>query len=207
MILGTLYVVSAPSGAGKTSLVHRVAANDAQVRISISHTTRSMRPKEQDGINYYFIEKEPFTKMQKEGAFLESALVHGHYYGTSKAFVMNTLEQGFDVILEIDWQGAAQIRQEMPNTTTVFILPPSTEALRSRLLARAQDSLDTITQRLQAAHAEMMHYQEFDYLIINDQFDKAAFELQAIITAKRLANPHASQIHQQIITTLLAQSS
>lgn len=206
MIKGHLYIISAPSGAGKTSIVNHVVSADQRLRVSVSHTTRPIRPGEQDGINYYFVDQEKFITLLKQNAFLEHACVHNYYYGTMKSFVLQQLQAGFDVILEIDWQGAKQIRETFAaeaHVVSVFILPPSLMSLKKRMMGRAQDSEATIQQRLNNAHEEISHYQEFDYLIINETFAEAVSELQAIIQAHRLRRVYVEQVHHSLIQTLL----
>lgn len=183
---GTLYIVSAPSGAGKTSLVKALTEADPKVLVSVSHTTRDMRPGEQDGINYNFVSKDVFLEMVKNSDFLEHAEVFGNYYGTSQSWVENTLQAGRDVILEIDWQGAQQVRRLMPEALSIFIVPPSKQALQERLDGRGQDSADVIDGRMQEAASETSHYAEFDYLIVNDQFDEALVDLKSILRARRV---------------------
>ncbi|MEJ2508125.1 MAG: guanylate kinase [Gammaproteobacteria bacterium] len=183
---GSLYIVSAPSGAGKTSLVKALVESTEDVRVSVSHTTRAPRPGEQDGVHYHFVDRETFQAMAAEGGFLEHAEVFGNFYGTSRAGVEALMEQGVDVILEIDWQGAAQIRRVMPEAVSVFILPPSRAELQSRLRGRGQDSEEVIARRLGEAQAEMAHHGEFDYLVVNDDFDQALAELRAVFIARRL---------------------
>lgn len=183
---GTLYIVSAPSGAGKTSLVKALTEADPKVLVSVSHTTRDMRPGEQDGINYNFVTKDVFLEMVKNSDFLEHAEVFGNYYGTSQSWVENTLQAGRDVILEIDWQGAQQVRRLMPEALSIFIVPPSKQALQERLDGRGQDSADVIDGRMQEAASETSHYAEFDYLIVNDQFDEALVDLKSILRARRV---------------------
>ncbi len=183
---GTLFIVSAPSGAGKTSLVKALVASNPELKVSISHTTRPMRPGECNGVNYHFVTQVVFESMLEEGAFLEQAQVFGNLYGTSELWVQQTLEAGDDIILEIDWQGAAQIRKLVPSAVSVFILPPSLEALRERLTGRGQDDKSVIDARMQGAISEISHYVEADYLIINDDFSVALTQFQAILLAKRL---------------------
>ena len=199
---GTLYVVSAASGAGKTSLVNALAASNRDVMLSVSHTTRAQREGEVDGTHYHFVDRPTFARMLDDGAFLESAEVFGNRYGTSESWVRQQLEHGISVVLEIDWQGARQIRQTMP-CIGIFVLPPSTEALRARLRARGQDSESVIEQRMRKAIAEMSHYAEFDYLVVNDDFETACADMQSIVRATAL---HAGQQHirhAQLISALL----
>jgi len=184
--LGTLYVISAPSGAGKTSLVKALLEQDKQVCVSVSHTTREMRPGEVDGKDYNYVAMDQFNSMIEQGQFLEFAEVFTNKYGTSQTWVEQQLQQGMDVILEIDWQGAQQVRRLMPDCVSVFILPPSTEALRERLTGRGQDGEEVINHRMSEALSEMSHYNEYDFLIINDQFDVALQEMQTVFSARRL---------------------
>ncbi|NLD14043.1 MAG: guanylate kinase [Gammaproteobacteria bacterium] len=200
---GTLYILSAPSGAGKTSLVKALLDELDFVRVSVSHTTRAMRPGETDGINYHFTRKDDFTAMIGRGEFLEHAEVFGNFYGTSQQWVQQTLDQGQDLILEIDWQGARQVRRLMPAARSVFILPPSREALRQRLDNRGQDSEDVIQSRMQQAAAEMSHYVEYDYLVINDDFRTALDELKSIFISTRLIQTRQHQRHAGLLTRLL----
>ena len=198
---GTLYIVAAPSGAGKTSLVNALVAGDEALKISISYTTRPPRPGEQDGVEYHFVSESTFGYMIKEQVFLEYAQVFGHYYGTSKQWIADTLEQEQDVILEIDWQGARQVGQIFHHVKTVFILPPSLETLYYRLEKRQHDSKDTIDARLRHAIDEMSHYNEFEYLVVNDNFDAALADLRAIVTSERLKRRY----QQKNLTALLEQ--
>jgi len=183
---GNLYVVAAPSGAGKSSLVKALMELDSRVVPSISHTTREPRGQELHGREYYFVSQETFDQMVVQQAFLEWAQVHGNRYGTSKHSIEQRMAQGADVVLEIDFQGAIQVKRIFPNAVLVFILPPSWEELRSRLERRAEDSAEVIELRLQNAAAEMRHAQEFDFVIINELFDGALFDLKAIVHAQRL---------------------
>ncbi|MFD1216866.1 MULTISPECIES: guanylate kinase [Microbulbifer] len=203
MPTGTLYTVSAPSGAGKTSLVQALVENDSQVTVSVSHTTRPMRPGEIEGINYHFVSRDEFVGMLGESAFLEHAQVFENYYGTSKAWVEETLASGRDVILEIDWQGAAQVRKQMPETVGIFILPPSQQALLERLTGRGQDEQSVIDKRMAQAIDEMSHYVETDYLIINDDFTTALKELRAIMTAERQRLARQQEVHGALLQSLL----
>lgn len=200
---GTLYTVSAPSGAGKTSLVAALIERCEHLQVSVSHTTRAMRPGEQDGVNYHFVSKKHFIEMLNEGAFLEQAEVFGNHYGTSQHWVEETLAQGTDVILEIDWQGAAQVRRLMPDTVGIFILPPSRTALRERLTGRGQDDETVIEKRMAEADNEMSHYPEADYLVINDDFQVALGQLEALITGQRLKMARQQVRHQQLLQDLL----
>ncbi|MCV6637664.1 guanylate kinase [Candidatus Albibeggiatoa sp. nov. NOAA] len=183
---GHLYIISAPSGTGKTSLVKSLLANTDNLQVSVSHTTRPARDGEVHGVNYYFVEKAEFETMLAENTFLEHATVFGNYYGTSKTWVDSKLQQGIDIILEIDWQGAEKVRQLMPEAISIFILPPSKQALSERLYGRGKDSAEVIQRRLQAAIDEMRHCHEFDYLVVNDDFNQALQELQTIIHCQRL---------------------
>lgn len=201
---GNLYTVSAPSGAGKTSLVKALVDSLEGIRVSVSHTTRARRPGETDGVNYHFVSAEQFIAMLSESAFLEHAQVFANYYGTSKQWVEEQLAAGMDVILEIDWQGAEQIRRLIPDTIGVFILPPSREALRQRLTGRGQDSQDIIDARMKEATNEMTHYVEAHYLIINDQFDTALHEFRALVISQRLLQSRQSQRHQALLAELLS---
>lgn len=201
---GNLYTVSAPSGAGKTSLVKALVDALPRVQVSVSHTTRAQRPGEQDGINYHFVEPAQFQAIQAEQAFLEFAEVFGNFYGTSRFWVEHTLAQGIDVILEIDWQGAAQVARLMPEAISVFILPPSKAALRERLTNRGQDDEAVIRRRMDEAVSEMSHYGQADYLVINDDFDRALTELSAILEAGRLTRRRQQQQHQQLLDELLS---
>ncbi|HEY7772433.1 MAG TPA: guanylate kinase [Marinagarivorans sp.] len=201
---GTLYTVSAPSGAGKTSLVKALVDNTDALQVSVSHTTRAMRPGEQDGVNYHFVAQAEFLAMLEQTAFLEHARVFDHYYGTSKAWVEQTLASGIDVILEIDWQGAQQIRRLLPETVGIFILPPSQDTLRQRLTRRGQDEQAIIDRRMRDAQNEIEHYVESDYLIINDDFAVALAEFKAIISAERLKLAKQQNRHQSLLTSLLS---
>lgn len=200
---GTLFVLSAPSGAGKTSLVKALLESTDNLCVSISHTTRAMRPGEVNGVNYHFVSVEGFRAMLDESDFLEHAEVFGNYYGTSRSFVEQTLRSGKDVILEIDWQGAQQIRRLFPESISLFILPPSREALESRLRGRGQDAEAIIQQRLSKAQEEMSHYVEYDYLVINDQFNVALAELRAVIEASRLRILNQIKRHEGLLQSLL----
>ncbi|MEL7561154.1 guanylate kinase [Stutzerimonas chloritidismutans] len=201
---GTLYIVSAPSGAGKTSLVKALLDAQPQVRVSVSHTTRPMRPGEVDGVNYHFVSREEFLERLEHDEFLEHAEVFGNLYGTSQRWLEQTLSEGFDLILEIDWQGAQQVRRLMPQTKSIFILPPTQEALRQRLTNRGQDSDDVIEKRMREAVSEMTHYVEYDYLVINDDFAHALIDLQAIFRANQLLQTAQQQRFEAMLGQLLA---
>jgi guanylate kinase len=200
---GQLLIVSAPSGAGKTSLIKALMEQDQRVEVSVSHTTRPQRPGEVEGVNYFFISTETFHEMREAGAFFESAEVFGHFYGTSLTQLEARLSDGADVILEIDWQGAQQVRRLLPDSAWLFILPPSLDALKSRLQTRGQDAEDTIDLRMRAARDEMSHWDEADYLIINDQFDVALEALQALVRSLRLRTGQQQSALQDLIEDLL----
>ncbi len=204
MALGTLYIISAPSGAGKTSLVRRLVETTPAVSVAISHTTRPPRSSEQDGVHYHFVSLSNFETMIAESAFLEYAQVFGNYYGTSRAAVLASLATGQDVILEIDWQGARQIKVLLPDSLTVFILPPSRDALRERLTERGQDSPKVIEQRMKAALDELSHYAEFDYVVINNDFATALDELRAIFIAQRQRRAAQIERQQELLQALLS---
>ncbi|MCP5014588.1 MAG: guanylate kinase [Ketobacter sp.] len=201
---GTLFVVSAPSGAGKTSLVHALVESNPDLHVSVSHTTRPQRPGEVNGVNYHFVDSDQFAAMLNDNAFLEHAQVFGNLYGTSKQSVADQLKAGHDVILEIDWQGAEQMRRQAPDAVSVFILPPSKEVLQQRLVGRGQDSDDVIQSRMAQAAEQISHHVEFDYLIINDDFNIALDELKAVITSHRLTQNKQAQRYQSLITSLLS---
>jgi guanylate kinase len=204
MTLGTLYIVAAPSGAGKTTLVKRLVETTPGVAVSISHTTRPPRPGERDGEHYHFISLVAFEAMIAENAFLEHAQVFGNHYGTSRAAMQTQLASGQDVILEIDWQGARQIRELMPDSLSIFILPPSREALRQRLAARGQDSAEVIERRMAAALNDLSHYAEFDYLVINDDFATALNALRAILIARRQRRNVQMERQRELLQRLLS---
>ncbi|MDO4223150.1 MAG: guanylate kinase [Acinetobacter sp.] len=200
---GLLFVVAAASGTGKTSLVKALLDRMSNLHISVSHTTRPQRVGEVDGVHYHFIEKQQFLKNIEQNAFIEYAEVFGNYYGTSHATVQQQLDQGHDVLLEIDWQGAEQVRKLFPNSIQIFILPPSQFELRQRLSNRKTDSLEVIEHRLSCAVTDMQHYVNFDYVIVNEVFDKAVAELHAIITSNRLTTAQQNIRHKQLIHDLL----
>ncbi len=203
MTKGTLYVISAASGAGKTTLVSAMLHQLSNIEVSVSHTTRAPRAGEVNGVNYYFIDKSKFEEMVEAGEFLESASVFGNMYGTSKQHIEQQLLHGKDVILEIDWQGARQIRQLMAECKSVYIAPPSITTLRERLSNRGQDDETVINKRMREAVSEMSHYVEFEYLVINDDFDEARDNLVAIIKGNRMLFEYQSQKHAGLLTELL----
>ncbi len=200
---GTLFIIAAPSGGGKTSLVRALCEKDCKVLVSISHTTRPMRPDEKNGVAYHFIDQETFLLMQQNRQFLENAIVFAHYYGTSQAWVEQQLANDQDIILEIDWQGAKQVKQKMPESIGIFILPPSKKILEERLRNRAQDHHNVIAARMAQAVSEMSHYAEFDYIVINNDFDRALNDLYTIICAQRLAKNTQVQNQQLLIDALI----
>lgn len=203
---GTLFVVAAPSGAGKSTLVNALLEREPSISLSISHTTRPPRPGEQYGRHYYFVERAEFEREVAEGIFLEHAEVHGNFYGTSRTTVAELLEQGRDVLLEIDWQGARQIRKSKPDCVSVFILPPSRAELERRLRGRGSDSADVIARRLHNSREEIAHANEFDYVIVNDRFEDALGDLQAIVHAVRQRASLQWHRHEALIAELLASS-
>ena len=206
MTKGTLFVISAASGAGKTSLVKSVLQHVSDIEVSVSHTTRAPREGEVDAVDYHFVDKETFQAMVNGSEFIESATVFGNMYGTSRQHIQEQLLKGKDVILEIDWQGARQIRQLMNDCRTIYVVPPSVAALRERLTSRGQDDESVINQRMQEAISEMSHYVEFDYLIINDDFDEARDNLAAIIKGNRMLHEHQQQKHADLLAKLLSGS-
>ena len=203
MTKGTLYVISAASGAGKTTLVSAMLQQVSDVEVSVSHTTRAPREGEVDGVNYYFVDKDKFEEMVEAGEFFESASVFGNMYGTSRQHIQEQLLKGKDVILEIDWQGARQIRRLMTDCKSIYITPPSITALRERLTGRGQDDAAVINKRMREAVSEMSHYAEFDYLLINDDFDEARDNLVAIIKGNRMLIEHQQQKHAVLLAELL----
>jgi guanylate kinase len=201
---GTLYIISAPSGAGKTSLVKQLIADLAELTVSISHTTRPMRPGESHGQDYYFVAVAEFQAMLQEQAFLEHAQVFDNFYGTAQQTVQNNLDRGLDVILEIDWQGAQQIKKLRPDSQSIFILPPSTAILQQRLTNRGQDNEQTIARRMRDAVTEISHHDEYDYLVVNDVFAQALTELKSIIIANRMKRDRQQQRLKPLLAALLA---
>ena len=206
MSQGTLYILSAPSGAGKSSLVSALLEKTDAIKVSVSHTTRAARPGEEDGVNYNFVSVDDFKALIAQDAFLEHAEVFGNFYGTSRLWLEEQLAQGIDIILEIDWQGARQVRDLMPEAVGIFILPPSRAALQQRLDNRGQDSAEIIAGRMAEAVSEMSHFDEYDYVIINDKFDQALIELRSVIIAQRqkLANQQAR--HGKLLADLLSEN-
>jgi guanylate kinase len=200
---GTLYIVAAPSGAGKSSIVNAVLARDPNICLSISFTSRQPRPGERHAEHYHFVSAAEFEAMVEAGDFFEHALVHGDWKGTARQSVEPQLASGKDVLLEIDWQGARQVRNKVPDSVSVFILPPSRKALEQRMRVRAQDSEEVIQQRLDAAREEMSHYTEFDYVIVNEHFNTAVDEMCSIFVASRLRREAQVARHQRLITQLL----
>jgi guanylate kinase len=201
---GKLYIVSAPSGAGKTSLLSRLVPEVDFLSLSVSHTTRSPREGETDGVHYHFVSIADFESELEKGTFLESAKVFGNYYGTSEAAINSQLHDGQDVILEIDWQGAQQVRKRITDVISIFIVPPSVEALRERLGSRGQDADEIINKRMQQAQNELSHYPEYDYLVFNDDFEVALADLKAIFASNRLKMERASVAEQKKLQALLA---
>lgn len=203
---GILYTISAPSGAGKTSLVRALLESIDNIRVSVSHTTRRQRPGETEGVDYHFVSMAQFMVMLDEAAFLEHAQVFDNFYGTSQAWVNEQLAAGTDVILEIDWQGAAQVRRILPNTRSIFILPPSQATLLERLQGRGQDDEATIRRRMIAAVDEMSHFPEAEYIVINDDFDAALADLIAIVRCQRLSLDSQQRRHQALLADLLSRA-
>ena len=200
---GQLYVVSAPSGAGKTSLVKTLLESTPSLQVSVSHTTRDMRPGETDGINYYFVDESEFESIRDANGFFEWAKVFGNFYGTSRQAVQEKLADGIDVILEIDWQGARQVKALVDSAISIFVLPPSTAALRSRLTDRGQDNDVIIEDRMQAARDEIAHYIEADFIVLNDDFKRAIHDLKSIVQAHRLSQQVQSRVLTRVIADLL----
>ncbi|MBY5994101.1 guanylate kinase [Ferrimonas balearica] len=202
---GNLFILSAPSGAGKSSLIGALLKDrPANMQVSVSHTTRAMRPGEENGVHYHFVSPETFKSMIDEGAFFEWAEVFGNYYGTSRPAIEDTLDRGIDVFLDIDWQGARQVKAQIPDAIGVFILPPSRAELERRLRSRGQDSDDVIADRMAEAQSEISHYGEFDYLLVNEDFDTALAELAAIVKAERTRLARQVEAHGGMLDDLLA---
>lgn len=206
-VMGTLYIVSAPSGGGKTSLVRALSSHQPGMIISVSHTTRPRRPSERDGVDYHFVDHARFERMVARGEFLEHAQVFDQYYATARASVEQQLACGRDVLLDIDWQGARQVRAAVPGVVSVFILPPSRSELEHRLRRRAQDSDAVIAARMQAAIEEMSHYDEYDYLVINDCFEQALADLEAIVHSNRLRQPVQARRWEAVVCELLCRDA
>lgn len=201
--VGCLFIVAAPSGGGKTSLVRHLIEHVAHMAVSISHTTRNKRPGEIHGEDYFFITPDEFQAMIERQEFVEHAQVFDHHYGTSFAQITERLQQGMDIVLDIDWQGAQQIKQYFPSAVSIFIIPPSLSILQTRLIQRQQDDADVIAQRMRCAQAEMRHYAEFDYLIVNDEFSKAAQELAMIVLSERLRTARQAKQQRKLLSFLL----
>ena len=207
-LLGNLFILAAPSGAGKSSLIkalmEKYEGNETTpMQVSVSHTTRQPRPGEVDGVHYHFVSREQFEALIEQGVFFEYAEVFGNYYGTSRVTIEQTLHRGIDVFLDIDWQGARQVKEQLPDTATIFIAPPSRKALQQRLTQRGQDTADVIEQRMIKAVSEISHYQEFDFIIVNDDFNTALSELEAVVCARRLRKQKQIIRHQQLFDDLL----
>ena len=203
MMQRLLFVVSAPSGAGKTSLLKSLVPSDPGLSLSVSHTTRPMRPGEEDGVHYHFVSVEAFQALAGQGGFLEQAQVFGNYYGTAEETVQTQLASGRDLVLEIDWQGARQVRRRFPEAVSVFIAPPSIEALEQRLGDRGQDDAGIIHHRMQEAVEELSHYPEYDYLVMNDDFEQALSELESIVRAERLRMSRNASVHARALSRML----
>ncbi|MGA7180916.1 MAG: guanylate kinase [Thiobacillaceae bacterium] len=201
---GLLLIVSAPSGAGKTTLVRALLKADPAIHLSISYTTRPPRPGEVDGKDYHFVSKDEFAEMTNRGEFLESAEVYSNYYGTAESWIEGEIAAGRDILLEIDWQGASQVRKRFPEAMSIFVLPPSLQALRNRLMNRAQDNQEVIERRLASAAEEVSHAVEFDYIIVNDDFDEALLDLTALVRAARLTTPRQVERYGDLFTQFSA---
>jgi guanylate kinase len=202
---GCLFVVAAPSGGGKSSMVNALLEREPGIRLSVSYTTRPPRPAEQQGVHYHFVDVATFEALDGRGEFLEKAFVHGNWYATSATWLRAQVAAGQDVLLEIDWQGAQQVRKLMPDSVQIFILPPSWKALRERLEKRGQDAPDVIAARLEAAREEMRHCGDFDYVIMNQDFARAVDDLSVIVRAARLTAPRQQVRHARVLAQLLAQ--
>ena len=199
---GNLYIISAPSGAGKTSLVKALLQSEVDLSLSVSYTTRAPRPEEVDGRDYHFVNREGFEERLKQGEFLESAQVYGNFYGTSKTWINEALRASRDILLEIDSQGARQVREVFPASVSIFVLPPSLQVLEARLRNRAQDSLEVISQRLASARDEISHVGEYDYVILNDRLDRALGDLKCIVHAERLRVDKQLARHHSLLVQL-----
>ncbi|MCF6299869.1 MAG: guanylate kinase [Proteobacteria bacterium] len=202
-LVGTLFIISAPSGTGKTSLVNALVRDTNHLKLSISHTTRTPRAKEIEGYNYHFIDQAKFDQLKLAGVFMESATVFGNSYGTSQDVVEKMLHEGHDVVLEIDWQGAEQVKSRMPCAVSVFILPPTIDDLKQRLISRGQDLPEVIDKRMKKATAEIKHYHKADYLVVNDDFEDALKGMKAIVRAHRLTTAKQIFINQRLIKSLI----
>ncbi|HVE49383.1 MAG TPA: guanylate kinase [Casimicrobiaceae bacterium] len=200
---GSLFVIAAPSGGGKTSLVNALLAREPGIRLSVSYTTRKPRPGEHEGVHYHFVDKARFDALKASGEFLEHAFVHGSWYATSASWLAAQVAAGQDVLLEIDWQGAQQVRQLLPNSVHIFVLPPSLAVLKERLEKRGQDGPDVIAKRLMGAVEEMRHWEEFDYVIINQDFATAVNDLDAIVRASRLQVAQQRTRHARLLQGLI----
>ncbi len=201
---GNLFIVAAPSGGGKTSLVKKLINSLDKIAVSVSHTTRQKRPGEVNGIDYFFVDEPAFMQMVERGVFLEHAQVFSHLYGTSTEQITARLREGTDIVLDIDWQGAEQIRYAFPDAVSIFIIPPSVDVLRQRLMDRQQDDEKVIKSRMQSAYDELTHYAEFDYLVVNDDFAKAAEELKSIVVAHRLRIVRQAEEQRKLLSFLLS---
>ncbi len=201
---GCLFVLAAPTGAGKTSLVHALLAREPGIRLSVSYTTRTPRLGEKEGIHYHFVDQSRFDELRRTGEFLEDACVYGNWYATSATWLKQQLESGQDILLEIDWQGAGQVRKIFPDSIQIFVLPPSLAALRERLEKRGQDSVDVIERRLAMVREEFRHYVDFDYVIINQDFTAASNDLAAIVRSARLLAPRQRVRHASLLRELIS---
>ena len=201
---GSLFIVAAPSGGGKTSLVKQLLSDMEEIVVSVSHTTRQKRPGETHGVDYFFIDDQTFNQMITDNAFVEHANVFERFYGTSAAQITDRLQAGIDVVLDIDWQGAQQIKRRFADAVSIFVIPPSLDVLKQRLRDRQQDDAETISHRMQRAQDELSHYAEFDYLIVNDDFVVAASELRAVVVAHRLRMARQSKAQRKLLSFLLA---
>lgn len=199
----TLFIVASPSGGGKSSLIRALLDRDDDVRLSVSHTTRKPRPGEKDGVHYYFVSPAEFERLVEENAFLEHALVFDNHYGTGRVAVEKQLAQGFDVLLDIDWQGARQVRRSFPSSRGIFIIPPSMQTLRERLTARGQDDTSVIERRMRDARSEISHWDEFDYLVINDDFEAALHDLHSIVRTGKPARENLEAKTHEILADFL----